>query len=191
MNKGILYGVAAVLGIGAAFLVFPKGDGADGATPDDAPQAGGAEQPKEPSKMVHDPESKRRATRPEGTGMPTPGSPKDTEFMRKQAALRGSAIGVHASSAAPAWQAVGMELNTAAPDLAAKCRAMSTEIRMASKSAELKVPELVEKERALLEEVRGQGSASAASLERIETLIAELEAAPAPPVDAGTTPAIP
>lgn len=192
MNKAILYGVAAVAGIGAAFLVFPKGGSSD--TPSGVgtvPDAVSADAPKSKSKVTFDPNSKRREPIPGADQPPPPGSAKDTEFIRNRAAAHGSALSLHANSAAPSWQGIAMELNDSSPDLAARCRAMSTELRMATKNPDAKVLDLVDKERQLLADVKATGGVKAEALSKLAQLIDELEAAPVTPVGVAPTPASP
>lgn len=187
MNKAVLFGLAAAAGIGTALMVF-QGD--DSTTEVATPPAGvGAAPP--PTKLTFDPNSKRREKPTAASSAPPPGSAKDTEFVRATMARQASALNEHANSAAMLWQGLAKDVSAESPDLAARCRAMSTELREQTRNPEADIDGIVKKERELLEELRRAEGVNAEALTKLAAQVDKLESAPRGPIESGNTPTAP
>ncbi len=175
MNKAVIYGLAAAVGVGGGVALFSmmssRPDSTRGPTPASEEVAGPVSQPESfEGRMNRGAERK-----PE---------PPDRELRPHEEALKKQleeGFGLHTRHAGPAWNAVGYNLGEAGLDVdAAKAREMSKALSGERRNPDVDAVAFVARERALIEELRAgaAGGVVESDLARIEGLIEDFESAP-------------
>ncbi len=166
MNKNILYVVAALVGVGAAVLLFglsgPDGDGFGGG--DDIAQVDGS--------------------KGKGKGPKAKAKRKDIEasnpnpFAAEASKNLTSSFGVYCRNAAPAFMNLAMELNNEdQPDLSKVARKEAARLRKERRKSDVDWAAILVEERELLKniEATGPNESAVGSIEQIRALMGELE----------------
>ena len=163
MNKNILYGVAALIGVGAALFLFGLPQLSDGDRGDEVAQVG------ELGKAKGKGKAKRKD---KNAANPNP-------FAAEASKNLTSDFGQYCRNAAPAFTNLAMELNNEnQPDLSKESRLEAARLRKQRRKADVDWEAILNEERELLEnaEATGPNEKAAGAIAKIRGLMAELEA---------------
>lgn len=195
MNRNILYGGAALVGVVSALLLFqgtgPSTEagpavGAATSAPEDGAEVPQSARQGPPATAVREGERKTLEGR-------EPRPDKRSEAAVQRDLLLEAGYGKHSREAAPAFQVLALKLKDLGDDaLGDEMRVYSQELRQRRTQADVDKAAVLEQERALVQKVRdaGFGDELSAELARVEELMASYEADPGPqaPPSAGATP---
>ncbi|MCP4917045.1 MAG: hypothetical protein GY913_08985 [Proteobacteria bacterium] len=170
MNKTAIYGLGAVLGLGAAVALF-YGTRPSDSGPIAVENTGIVIAPND----VDSPKVERvdKAEKKE----PADGEGSVNPFAAKAAELQERDYNQFSAKAAPTWQGIGMELHNSSPELSEQARAMGQMVRSHNKTDDVDVATVLNEQRELLAEIRAveQTEASQKGIDRLDALMAALE----------------
>jgi hypothetical protein len=170
MNKALIYGAAAAVGVGGGLALFSLMSDRPETT-----RSGPETELVEQAEVEPNPVGKTIERKPE---------PPERELRPHEEALKKQleeGFGLHTRHAGPAWMGVAVNLGKAGLDVdSAKARAMSKTLSSQTRNADADAAAYMEQQRALISELR-QGPAGAVvdqDLVRIEGMIEDFESAP-------------
>ena len=179
-NKVVLFGVAGLLGVGAAVALFAgSGPSEDPGTSSHTTSStttgsqpvvtntGGSELSEEPVAEGAKKTAEKKKTKPG----------QDVEAYNKQ---MNEGFGLHARNAAPTWNRLAFRLNEEGlEELGAECKTLGQELGKEMRNTEADVPAWIERERELMARINASPAANtvADELRKLDEMLVELEGA--------------